>query len=104
MDLNKIREAVGTGRIEWQRHALERMLKRGISRDYVKNAVLYGEVIEEYPSDYPFPSCLMLYMQETPLHVVLAYHEANQILYVITTYIPDSEHFENDFKTRRNRE
>ena len=101
MDLTPIRQAVTAARIEWQKHAMERMLKRGISRDDVKQAILHGEVIETYPSDYPFPSCLICYQGVKPLHVVLAYNDLIQTAYIITAYIPDLTHFENDFKTRR---
>jgi len=101
MDLIPIRQAVSAGHIAWQKHALERMLKRGIARDDVKQAILAGEVIEVYPSDYPFPSCLVFYQGQQPLHVVIAYDDAAQTTYIITAYIPDRTHFENDLKTRR---
>ena len=35
------------GRIEWQRHSLERMLERGISREQVKLTFLKGSIIEK---------------------------------------------------------
>jgi len=41
---------INNGNIEWHRHALERMMERGISRREVKDVLLTGEVIEEYPS------------------------------------------------------
>lgn len=44
----------------WQRHALERMMERGISRNTVINVLLAGEVIEDYSDDKPFPSALFL--------------------------------------------
>jgi len=44
--IEKIRYAVGAGNIVWQKHALERMLERGISRKGVKNSLLSGEIIE----------------------------------------------------------
>jgi len=36
MDKNQLIEAIQNGLIEWQTHALERMMKRGISREIVK--------------------------------------------------------------------
>ena len=101
MDLTLIRQAVTAERILWQKHALERMLKRGISRDDVMHALAHGEVIETYPGDYPFPSCLIFCIGNTPLHVVASYDETLQTVYVITAYIPDATHFESDLKTRR---
>jgi pentatricopeptide repeat protein len=47
MDRDKLRSAIKNGKIEWQRHVLERMMERGISRDTVKEVLLSGEIIEE---------------------------------------------------------
>jgi hypothetical protein len=101
MDIEQIRKSAAEGQINWQRHALSRMLERNISRDEVTDVISLGEIIEEYPNDYPLPSCLMFYNDITPLHVVLSYNETNQMTYIITAYQPDLNHFEVDFKTRR---
>jgi hypothetical protein len=45
MDKDRLREAIQNGMIEWQTHALERMMKRGISREIVKQVLLEGEMI-----------------------------------------------------------
>jgi hypothetical protein len=45
MDREKLINAVQNGKIEWQTHALERMMKRGISREIVKQILLEGEII-----------------------------------------------------------
>ena len=37
--------AVNTGRVLWKKHALERMMERGISRVQVKQAILKGSII-----------------------------------------------------------
>jgi hypothetical protein len=67
------------------------------------DVLLAGEVIEEYPSDYPYPSVLLLGKpDEAPLHVVVAFDTEKEILYVITAYYPDDVHFLDDHKTRRN--
>ncbi len=85
----------------WRKHALERMLERGISRAEVVTAVQNGEVIEEYPSDFPYPSCLMYNLENEPLHVVAAMD--GQKRFIITVYRPSLEEFESDYKTRKNR-
>ena len=46
--------------VRWTSHILQRMFRRGISMDEVVSALTNGEIIEQYPSDYPFPSCLVL--------------------------------------------
>jgi len=53
MDRNQLRDAIEHGRIEWQRHAFERMMERNISRDTVREVLLSGEIIEDYPDDKP---------------------------------------------------
>ncbi len=100
-DIEILRTNAVEGRIHWHQHALERFLERGISRIEVVTAIRNGEVIEVYPTDHPYPSCLILFTGQEPLHVVAAADSVAQICHVITAYRPDSEHFEPDLKTRR---
>jgi hypothetical protein len=58
MNRYQLREAIQNGMIEWETHTLERMIKRGISREIVKQVLLEGEIIEDYPDDKPFPTAL----------------------------------------------
>lgn len=106
MALNRsiLKKAVETGHVEWQRHALERLLERDISRNDIFRALVAGEEIEDYPDDKPFSSALFLHwIDKQPLHVVAALDVVNGFVFIITTYRPDIEHFEPDFKTRRKR-
>lgn len=96
--------ALKVGNIEWRRHALERMLQRNISRSDVKETLKYGEIIEYYKMDKPFESALFFYHKEKVLHVVASFDKINKIIYIITAYIPDTKHFLEDLKTRRNNE
>jgi len=54
---------------------------------------LSGEVIEKYPDDEPFPSCLVYgrTVNGKPLHVVCAVPKHIDILIIITTYIPTED-------------
>jgi hypothetical protein len=64
--------------------------------------LLTGEVIEDYPEDRPFPSALFLgFPGGDPLHVVAAFDEMENLVYIITAYIPSRESFLNDYRTRR---
>jgi hypothetical protein len=102
MDIDKIKLSVEKGQIEWQKHALERMMERGISRDMVKIVLQTGEVIEDYPYDKPYPSALFLgWYNKKPIHVVVAINYESEYCFVITAYEPDFEHFNSDYKTRR---
>jgi hypothetical protein len=102
VNLAKLRQALHADNIEWERHVLERLVSRSISRHAVLQILRSGECIEDYPDDYPFPSALFLgWYQDKPLHVVAALDDTVPEVFIITTYEPDLEHFEADFKTRR---
>jgi hypothetical protein len=102
LDIDQLRAATRQGRLEWQRHALERMVERGITRAEVREVLLDGERIADYPGDRPLPSGLFLrWVRGRPLHVVAAFDMANRVVAIITTYEPTLEHFESDFRTRR---
>jgi len=102
MDRDQLTEAIQNGRIEWQTHALERMTKRGISTQIVKQVLLEGEIIEDYPDEKPFPTALFLgWFEAEPFHVVSALDSLSGYCFVITVYRPDLNHFEPNYKTRR---
>jgi len=60
-----------------------------------------GEIIEEYPTDYPYPSCLILgyTVDDKYLHAVVGV--GKEILWLITAYYPNNETWEQSFKTRK---
>jgi hypothetical protein len=102
LDARRLRAAVKAGRIEWQRHALERMAERNIPQAAVKAALLKADRIEEYPDAYPLPAALFLgRFGERPLHVVAAVDVGAPKVYVVTAYEPTLQHFEPDFRKRR---
>jgi len=85
----------------YKKHALERMISRNIDFDDVEKAIVFGEIIREYPEDKPFKSCLILAMiDEKALHIVVSQdNEGNCI--VITVYWPDKEIWDVDLKTKK---
>ena len=87
------------GSIRWTGHVLKRLLQRGISQASVVQAILSGEIIEQYPDDYPFPSCLLLGLSGDPLHVVCG--QGKDEIWMITAYHPDPAEWEDDLKTRK---
>jgi hypothetical protein len=102
MDVAKLRELAARGRIEWSKHTLARLLSKNIPQNSVRQTILTGEVIEEYPQDRPFPSCLVLaWVDGAPYHVVVSLDETADTVYVITAYEPSPDRFEADFRTRR---
>lgn len=83
-------------------HAIQQMFFRRISKQEVKTAINYGEVIEEKPDDSPFPSYLILdFVNGKPIHVVLSYDEIKDTEYVVMAYIPDSQLWTDNFRKRR---
>ena len=102
MNKEVLKTVIENGKIEWQRHALERMLERGISREIVKEVLLLGEIIEDYPDNKPCLSVLFLgWVKGEPFHVVAAFSSVSDYCFIITAYEPDLEHFKPDYKTRR---
>lgn len=88
--------------IKYTNHAIEYMAKRGIVEEEAEKVLHEGMVIEEYVNDKPFPSRLILsFIDERPIHLVLAYDEETATCFVITAYEPNLEKFEIDFKTRK---
>lgn len=59
LDLNKLREYYRQEKVIITIHAQERLRQRGIKAKDVRNCVMTGEIIEQYPDDFPFPSCLI---------------------------------------------
>jgi len=97
-----INDIISTGNISWQKHALQRMMERKITREDVTRSIVRGRIIESYPGDKPFPSVLIAHVsQEDSLHVVAAFDVESKTCYIITVYIPDGKYFEDDLMTRR---
>lgn len=98
LKIEELRKLCDEGAIQWTAHIVTRMLQRGISREDVLSAVRSGEIIEQYPDDYPFPSCLVLGMSGSPLHVVCGIGKGEA--YMITCYTPNPREWDHDFRKR----
>jgi len=95
----KIKKFISEGKVQVRHHARIQMRTRKIRIDDVLRTVSGGEIIEEYPDDMPFPSCL-IYAESNnrPMHVVCALSYEEVIL--ITAYEPDPTKW-IDFRSRR---
>ena len=84
-------------------HIMVRLSQRGIKIDDIVCVLSCGEIIEQYPSDYPYPSCLVA--GETaggrPLHIVCGLGGGE--LWLITAYYPDAGVWLENFKIRKGR-
>lgn len=94
--LDQIKKAVRTGRINITEHADEELINDNISNESLYRSVMNGEIIEDYPDDFPFPfpfpSCLIFGKDRDgkPIHSVWAFAEKYSIAILITAYVPDA--------------
>ena len=102
MQIELLRQLVESGNIMWTTHCLERMGERDILRADDRNCISHGEIIEDYPTYFPNPSCLILgtSVGGRYLHTVVGCNE--EYIYIITAYYPSEDKFEPDMRTRRN--
>ena len=103
MDLKKIKKLNRKNKILWSAHVEKRMMEREISRRDVRECIKNGEIIEDYPTDYPYPSCLIygkIRNMKVVLHVVPSVNDEDSLV-IITAYFPNEQTFEADLKTRR---
>ncbi len=92
--LKKIQECFKKSRLYYSGHARNEMEleEHGeIHEDEVHEAVLSGRIIENYPDDEPYPSCLIFGRTSLsrPLHIVCAFSGGENLAIVITAYEPD---------------
>lgn len=83
-------------------HAVQRMFERLVSARKVLQAIQSGETIEDYSSEMPEPSRLILAFQgRRPFHVVTSENPDTNETTIITVYVPDPAKWNKDFKSRR---
>lgn len=100
MHIDHLRKLCVDETIQITNHCYQKMVERDVSYDEIKNGILHGEIIEDYPGDYPYPSALVLaFPAGKPLRVVAG--SGGGFLWIITAYHPDTEQWESDFKTRK---
>ena len=99
--LTDLRNLAESDKIKWSLHAMKRLRERHISIDDFINAIATGEIIEQYPDDYPTPSCLLMGITSSgePLHIVVGCD--GTFIYAITAYYPDPNEWKSDLKTRK---
>ncbi len=83
-------------------HAVHRMFERDVSIRKVLGAIKTGETIEDYSSETPEPSRLILGFQgKRPFHVVTSENLETHETTVITVYVPDPNKWKKDSRSRR---
>jgi hypothetical protein len=95
--INNIIAAVNLNQVIVSRHARERAEERNLFIDDICFSVIQGEIIEDYPSHKPYPSCLIYGQNEKsdPIHSVWAYNQDTGYAVLITVYYPDPNQWIN---------
>ncbi|MCD7737643.1 MAG: DUF4258 domain-containing protein [Lachnospiraceae bacterium] len=101
MNISDLRSICSAKHIKITVHATKRLEQREILLRDIITCIQTGEIIEQYPDDYPYPSCLILGHNtgNSLMHIVIGMNETD--LFLITAYFPDTNKWENDFKTRK---
>lgn len=104
MQLGDIIEAIHAQQVKITDHADEEAKADNLSFEEIYFSVFNGEIIKDYPTDKPYPSCL-IYGQTfkcDPVHSVWAYNDKSKWAVLITAYRPDPNLWIN-WKERKKR-
>lgn len=102
MNLEDILNAIRNKHIRITDHAYEEVQADNLSFDKIFISIFQGEIIEVYPNDQPYPSCLILgeTFNQDPVHSVWGYNPENHWVVLITVYRPDPKFWINWRKRR----
>ena len=106
MDIEALRAVVERGFVYVTDHADEEANNDSLSLRGIYESLRNGRIIEDYPADRPYPSCLVLGycqsgMQAEPVHSVWAYNQGSGFCVLVTVYRPDPARWYEDYETRR---
>lgn len=88
--IEKIRAKIQAGQFEFSKHAVDQSILRETSVQELREAIVQGEIIEDYPEDKYGPSCLVLGATAAgrSLHIQCSY-PSRPLVKIITLYEPD---------------
>ena len=88
-------------KIYYRVHAVQRMFERDVSPAKIRHALELADVIEDYSSEMPEPSRLIMGFQgKRPFHVVTSEVPAINEVTVVTVYLPDANKWRKGFRSR----
>jgi hypothetical protein len=102
MEIEEIRVKIAVEEYRFSDHAVKRMIKRNIERIEIEEAVITGEIIEEYPDDKYSPSCLIYGRTKSNRHLHIQVSIPPTVV-IVTAYEPDESEWIN-FRIRRKKE
>ena len=101
IDIEKLRSYFEDDTVFVTEHAAERFRQRGIRISDIRNVVNSGEIIEQYPDGFPFPSCLILGNDRHGNSIHICMSDEGTASRIITAYYPDLNKWNDDLKTRK---
>jgi len=88
LDIELIKEKTRLNQFILSGHAHKERQEEEIEIKHIKEALLNGEIIENYPNDPRGPSCLISgFSENRPIHLVCGWTKFNWLL-IVTVYIP----------------
>ncbi len=105
MNIETFQKRIQAGNYLTRSHAIQHALKEGFERKHMVEAVLNGQIIEEYLDDQRMLICGQIVLMENLtiyLHVVCEYADPVFVEFV-TAYIPDERQWEHPPYRRRRR-
>lgn len=95
--------AIASRRILFLPHAIRQMSNRErmITTIDIREVLMNGEIIEDYPNDIRGHSCLILGRDiiSRTIHIVCSPKE--EFLAIITAYLPDPTQWDDNFRIRK---
>jgi uncharacterized protein DUF4258 len=97
-----IKAAVAAGNYQITLHGAHSMADDGVTEAELLAATAVGDLIEDYPTAWPCPACLILGYGAAakPLHAVWAFEPALARAILVTVYRPDPAQWSPDFRVR----
>ncbi len=101
IDINILRKYYDEDNVLISEHAVMRFKQRDIKMKDIRYAINNGEIIEQYPDDYPYPSCLILGKTKSDEYIHIVMSDEGTMSRIITAYYPDADKWSQDFRTRK---
>ncbi len=102
LDIKRLTElAENSDKVLTTAHTIKRFMERGICFDDVINGIKTGKIIEQYPNDYPHPSCLILGVDMHGKSIHICVGTDDEYLWLITVYYPSEEYWDSSFEIRK---
>ena len=101
IDINILRKYYDEDNVLISEHAVMRFKQRDIKMKDIRYAINNGEIIEQYPDDYQYQSCLILGKTKSDEYIHIVMSDEGTMSRIITAYYPDADKWSQDFRTRK---